>query len=298
MDIKQLRAFYAVVEKGSFSQAADMLSLAQPTISFQIASLEKELGTKLLDRGGRGITVSKSGKIFYQYASRILKLTEEARQAIDQVQGQVRGELVIAASTVPGEYFLPSLLSEFKRNYPGIDISLVITDTKDVIRRVIDNEMEVGAVGASDKNRKLTFIKFAMDKLVLIATPHNSWFKQDVITLDELKSVPFISRESGSGTRLTMKRGLENAGLSEAELNIVMELGSTAAVKKAVECGSGVSIISDRVAENEIKSGVLKEVRVEGLQLNRDLFLVHKRQKTLSATASAFLQFIQAQKKD
>jgi Transcriptional regulator len=293
MDIKQLKIFCAVVGKGSFSQAAEMLLLTQPTVSFQIASLEKELGTKLLDRSGREVTVTKSGEALYQYALRILRLTDEARQAIDEVQGLLRGKLIIAASTIPGEYILPSLLPEFKGRYPGIGISLMITDTRGAIRKVMDNEAEIGAVGAKEQDEKLVFTKFATDRLVLITSSDSKWFKQDTATLEELKEAPFISRESGSGTRAIVKQGLKDMGMSEEELNIIIELGSTAAVKKAVECGAGVSIISERAVENEVKLDLLRKVMVRGLRFDRDFFLVHKRQKTLSPIASAFLQFLQ-----
>ncbi len=296
MDIKRLRIFCAVVEKGSFSQAAKMLHLAQPTVSFQIASLEKELGTKLLDRDGREVTVTKSGEVLLQYASRILQLTREARQAIDEAQGLLRGELVIAASTIPGEYILPPILHRFKEKYSGIDIVLTISDTRGVIRKVMDNEVEVGAVGAREEEEKLVFTKLATDRLVLITPPDKRWFKREVITLDGLKNVPFILRESGSGTRTSAMQKLKEMGIDKEELNIVMELGSTTAVKKAVECGGGISFVSERAVETEIKLGLLKEVSVKGLEMNRDFFLVHKRQKTLSPAASTFLQFIQEQR--
>ena len=296
MDIKQLKVFCAVVGKGSFSQAAEMLNLTQPTISFQIASLEKELGTKLLDRSGRGITVTKSGEVLSQYASKVLQLTREARQAIDEIQGLIRGELVIAASTIPGEYILPPILHRFKERYSGLDIVLAISDTRGVIKKVIDNEVEVGAVGAKEKEGKLVFTKLATDRLVLITALDSGWFKRKVITLDELKEAPFILRENGSGTRTIAMQKLKEMGIDEEELNIVMELGSTAAVKKAVECGIGVSFVSERAVETEIKLGLLKEVQVKGLELNRDFFFVHKRQRTLSPAASAFLQFFQEQR--
>jgi len=296
MDIKQLRVFCAVVEKASFSRAAKMLNLTQPTISFQIALLEKELETKLFDRGARQVILTKSGGILYQYALKILELTQEAKQAIDEVKGLLRGELVIAASTIPGEYILPPILHSFKERYSGIDIVLAISDTRGVIKMVMSNEVEVGAVGAKEEEEKLVFTKLATDRLVLI-TPHDSkWFKQDTIVLDELKAVPFILRENGSGTRTIAMQKLKEMGIGEEELNIVMELGSTTAVKKAVECGSGVSFVSERAVETEIKLNLLKKVRVQGLKLDRDFFIVYKRQKTLSPAASAFLQFLQETK--
>jgi len=296
MNIKELKTFCTVVQKGSFSQAADVLGLTQPTISFQISSLEKELETKLLDRGGRQVLITKSGEILYQYALNVLGLTQQMKGTIEQLKGLVRGELIIAASTIPGEYILPGLLSGFKERYPGVEIILMVTDTKGVIKKVMDNEVEVGAVGAREKDNKLVFTRFATDRLVLIAPPDDRWFKRDVITLDELKRVPFIMREDGSGTRAIAKQKLKDMGMGEEDLSVVMKLGSTAAVKKAVESGAGVSVISERAAETEIKLGLLKKVQVKNLKLDRDFFIVHKWQKTLSPAAAAFLQFLQQAK--
>ena len=295
MDIKQLKIFCAVVEKGSFSKAAEMLILTQPTVSFQIASLEKEMGTKLLDRSGREVTLTRSGEALYHYALRMLQLADEARQAIDEVEGLLKGKLVIAASTIPGEYILPSLLPEFKEKYPGIEISLMITDTRGAIGKIMDNEAEIGAVGAKEKDEKLVFVKFTTDKLVLIAPSTGKWFKQGSVALENLRGVPFISRESGSGTRAIVKQGLKDMGMSEEELDIIMELGSIAAVKGVVESGAGVAIVSQRAVKNEIKLGLLREVPLKSWGIERDFFLVYKRQKSLSPIASAFLQFMQEQ---
>lgn len=296
MNIKELKTFCAVVQKGSFSQAADVLSLTQPTISFQISSLEKELETKLLDRGGRQMMITKSGEILYQYALNVLELTQQMKGTIEQLKGLVRGELIIAASTIPGEYILPGLLSGFKERYPGVEIILMVTDTKGVIKKVTDNEVEVGAVGAKEGDNKLVFTKFATDRLVLIAPSDERWFKRNTISLDELRGVPFIMREDGSGTRTIVRQKLKDMGMREKELSVVMKLGSTAAVKKAVESGAGVSVISERAAETEIKLGLLRKVQVKNLKLDRDFFIVYKWQKTLSPAAAAFLQFLQQAK--
>ena len=296
MDLKQLKLFCIAVEKRGFSQAGEMLNLTQPAVSFQIGSLEQELGTKLFERRGGEMVVTKSGKTLYQYAQRMLQLAGEARQAIDELEGLARGELTIGASTIPGEYILPDLLCEFKRKYPGIGVNLIIADTKDVINKVIDGEVEVGVVGAREKNDKLVFTEFATEKLVLIAPANSEWFEQGIITLAELKEAPFVLRESGSGTRATMRQRLKEAGIGEKDFNIVMTVGSTAAAKKAVECGAGVSVVSERAVENETKLGLIKKIELEGLELRREFFTVYRRQKVYSPATAAFLQFLEERK--
>jgi DNA-binding transcriptional LysR family regulator len=292
MDIKQLKVFRAVAEKKSFSLAGEMLGLTQPTISFQIASLEGELGTKLLDRGGRTTTLTRSGQLLYRYTLQLLELHSEMEQAIHKLQGLFWGEISVGASTIPGEYILPSLLQNFRANHPGIEITMIIGDTKAVLAKVLAGEVEIGVVGASERNDKLTFTRFLTDKLVLIAPAQNDWFASDVATLAELRKAPFIMREAGSGTRTIMQQKLKESNLSLDDLKIAMTVGSTNAVKMAVESGAGVSIVSEWAVRNELKLGLVKAMDIEGLELIRDFFIVHRKHKVLSPAAEALLQFL------
>jgi len=292
MELNQLRVFCAVVEKKSFSKASEAVFLSQPTVSLQIRSLEQELDTQLLDRQGREARVTGSGKLLYGYAKKILQITDEAQQAIAQLKGLIMGEIIIGASTIPGEYILPLLLAEFKQTYPGIEINLAIGDTQEVIRKILDNEVEIGVVGQREANQKLVFRNFSTEKLVLIAPAKSHLIPLQQISVEELKKVPFIVRESGSGTRGTIERRLRELGVGETDLNIAMRVGSTAAVKKTVESGAGVSIISERAIENEIKLGLLKKVPIEHLEMQREFFTVYRRGRSLCPAAKALLTFL------
>jgi DNA-binding transcriptional LysR family regulator len=296
MELNQLRAFCAVVENKSFSKAGEAVHLSQPTVSIQINSLERELDARLLDRQGREVTTTGVGALLYRHARRILHAVNEAEQAIEQFKGLMKGGLTIGASTIPGEYILPSLVAEFKGKYPGIDISLVIGDTKEIVEKVMDAEVEIGVVGTREKSNKLAFNSFTTEKLVLIAPVNRSWFQGEAITVEELKKVPFILRESGSGTRATVKQKLHEAGVREEDLNVVMMLGSTAAVKRAVESGAGVSLISERAIEKEIRLGLVRKIPVKDLDLDREFFIVYRRGRSLSPAAKALLQFLEEKK--
>jgi DNA-binding transcriptional LysR family regulator len=296
MELNQLRVFCAVVEKKSFSRASEAVFLSQPTVSLQIGALEQELGTKLLDRRAREVGVTRTGEILYQYARRILQLASEAGQAIDQLKGLTKGVLALGASTIPGEYLLPSLLAEFKAVHPAIEIELQISDTQDVITKVLAHELELGFVGTRDKSDKLVFKNFANDKLVLIASAHNTALHQNGLTAEQLKGIPFILRESGSGTRTTVKQRLLEKGIKEEELNVIMKLGSTAAVKHAVENGPGVSFVSEKAIKNEIELGTIKVVPVVDLELDRDFFIVFQRHRSQSPAADALLRFLEDKK--
>lgn len=292
MELNQLKSFCAVVENKSFSKAGRAIHLSQPTVSIQINSLERDLGTRLLDRQGRQVTITRGGEVLYHYARRILQLTDEAEEALEQLKGLVRGTLTIGASTIPGEYILPGLLADFKATYPGIDINLVIGDTMGILQKVMDNEVEIGVVGTRGKNKNLVFDRFTTEKLVLIAPANCSWFRGETVTVGELKEAPFIAREGGSGTRATVKQKLHEAGLKEEDLNVVMMLGSTAAVKKAVESGAGVSFISEKAIQNEINLGSIRKLPIKDLRLDRDFFIVSRRQRSPSPATKALLQFL------
>jgi DNA-binding transcriptional LysR family regulator len=296
MELNQLKIFCAVVKKKSFSKASEAVFMSQPAVSLQIRALEQELGTRLLDRQGREVRATQSGLVLYEYAHRILQLSDEAEQAIEQLKGLIKGELTIGASTIPGEYILPALLAEFKGTYPGIEITLVVGDTKEIIQKVLDNEVEIGVVGTREKSEKLIFDSFTTEKLVLIIPASCTWFRGEVATIEELKAAPFVLRESGSGTRTTIKRKLEDFGIKERDLNIVMRLGSTAAVKRAVESGAGVSIISEKAIENELRLSSFRSMPIVDLELDREFFIVQSRQRSHSPATKALLQFLEGKK--
>jgi DNA-binding transcriptional LysR family regulator len=296
MDFRQLQCFCAVAEKRSFTLAAQALQLSQPSVSFQIASLEQELGTSLFDRQGRQTVITPSGETLYGYARKILKLCDEADQAIKELGGLLRGRISLGASNIPGEYILPDLLLGFRKEYPGLQVELVVGDTKDTLDRILSNELELGVVGATHRSSKLVFLPFVTDKLALVASPDNEWFSGDAATLEELRETPFIQREVGSGTRKSVAQRLQEMGLAENELATVMILGSTTAVKRAVEGGAGVSILSEKAVEREMSLGLLKRIELKGTDMHRDFFIVHRSRGTLAPAVRALLEYLQREK--
>jgi len=290
VELRQLQIFCAVAEKRGFSLAAESLGLTQPTVSFQIAALEDELGIKLFDRGGRTTQLTKSGEVLYRYAREILALSDEAVQSIHSLKGLLWGEVTLGASTIPGEYILPRVLQKFREAHPGIALAVEIGDTAGIVRRVLDNEVDLGVVGAGEKNEKLVFTRFVRDRLVVIAPARSEWAADDRVTAEQLGKMPFIMRESGSGTRAVMERRLKELGIEG--LNVVMTFGSTEAVKRAVESGGGVSIVSERAVRNEVQLGLLRTMEIEGVELGRDFFIVRRKQKVLSPAAAALFEFL------
>ncbi len=292
MNLKQLEIFCKVVEKRSFSRAAQDIHLSQPTLSEHIKTIEEDFGLKFLDRLGREVVPTQAGKVLYEHAKRILELKLETEHTLNSLKGRLRGELGLGASTIPGEYILPSLLKEFKKGFPQISLNLKIGDTKGIIDALLDNKIEIGVVGAKMENGKLEYHKFVEDEMVLVGSSNYPKRLKESITLGELGKLSFISREEGSGTRIAMEKNLKRAGFDMNGLRIVAKLGSTRAVIEAVKSGVGVSIVSQRAIKEELEYGLLKSIRIEGIRLLRNFYLILRRGKTNSPICKAFLSFL------
>ncbi|MBI2553909.1 MAG: LysR family transcriptional regulator [Candidatus Rokubacteria bacterium] len=276
MDARQLEIFVKVAELGSFSKAAEALFLTQPTVSEHIRGLEEELGLRLLDRLGRGAAPTKAGQLLLGYARRILELHREARQALDQFQGRMSGELVVAASTIPGEYVLPAFIGRFKEKYPDIAISLLIGDTQRVVEWVLEGRAELAVAGAQIDHRAIEYRELMPDELVL----------------EEVRAEPLIVRERGSGSRHALERALAEVGLDLSDFRVVGEMGSTQAIKQGVKAGVGISLISKRAVAEECQHGTLHCVKVKDLRFSRAFYLVTSTTRTRSPLAEAFRAFL------
>lgn len=291
MDLKQLEIFTKIVDLRSFSKAAEAVYLTQPTVSGHIQSLEEELGIKLLDRLGREVIPTKPGKVLYEYAKRMVALRDESRQALDQLMGRMKGEIVVGGSTIPGEYLMPAIIGRFREKYPEVTVVLKIGDTADVVNKVLDGECEVGIVGSRVDDSRLEYKEFVKDELILIASPKSMAVQSD-ITAKKLSSMPFVMRERGSGSRMTIEKRLSEMGVEPAGINVVAEMGSTEAVKQAVKAGLGISLVSSMAVAEDLRHKTLKTVPFKGKRFLRSFYIVSHRGRTISPIGSAFLEFL------
>ena len=295
MDLRQLEIFVKVAELRSFSKAAEALYLTQPTVSEHIRTLEDDVGVRLLDRLGRGAAVTKAGELLLGYAKRMLALQREARQAMDSFQGKMSGELLVGASTIPGEYILPALIGRFKEKYPEISITLLIGDSQAVMDWVLEGRAELGVVGARLSQRGLEYRELMPDEVVVAVPTSHPWNGRKQVTLDELRAEPLLIRERGSGTRAALEAALAEANTDLGAFRIVGEMGSTQAIKQAVRAGVGVSLLSKRAVEEECRSGVVWCLRVKDLKVARAFYLVIHKDRSRSPLAEAFRAFLEAE---
>ncbi|HEX4521035.1 MAG TPA: LysR family transcriptional regulator [Gaiellaceae bacterium] len=294
MDTRQLAAFCAVVERRSFSLAAERLGVTQPAVSLQIQALEKRLGTKLLDRSGRRVEPTEAGMRLYRGAQRLLALEEQVvAEVVDEGKEELEGTFEIGASTGPGGIVLSHLLCEFQALHPELHVVLWVFDTATIVDRVAARELEVGVVGAARRHRGVVFEPFFHDEVILACPPGHP-FAGRTVTLDELRGAGLIVMQEGAGVRQLIEDELQRAGIKLRDLDVRLELGLQESATSAVRAGYGVTFISRSSVESDLAAGTLVEARVEGLELRREIHLVRAAGRAETRASAAFVEFARA----
>jgi DNA-binding transcriptional LysR family regulator len=291
MDTRQLAAFCAVVERKSFSQAAERLGVTQPAVSLQIRSLEQRLGRQLLDRSGRRVEPTEAGLRLYASAQRLLQLEEQLLEELESDdEGSVGGTLELGASTGPGGSVVPVLLCEFQERHPDVRVRLSVSDTQTVVAQVADRELELGIVGAGRRHRGVTFEPFFRDEVVLACPPGHA-FAGKTVTLEQLRREPLIVMQEGAGVRQVLEDELRKAGARLRDLDVRLELGLQESVRSAVLAGHGVTFISRLAVESDLAAGALATARVRDLDPVREIFLARASGRSETRAARAFVAF-------
>ncbi len=290
MPDRRLQVFHTVARLLSFTKAAEELHMTQPAVTFQVRQLEEYYNTRLFDRTHNRISLTEAGRLVYRYADRIFQLYAEMDDAVREITGQISGTVVIGASTTIAEYMLPSLLGDFKAQYPEVNIHLKVSNTEGIVSMVENNVIDLGVVEAPVTNKSLVVETCRMDELVAIVPPAHPLAGRESVTIAELVEYPFICREEGSGTREVISEYLQRAGSSPSEINVCMELGSPEAIKGAVEAGMGISIMSRATIGKELQLGTLVAVPLDP-PLERPFSFVHQKHKFRMRAMEELLKF-------
>jgi DNA-binding transcriptional LysR family regulator len=291
MDTRQLAAFCIVVERKSFSRAAEHLGITQPAVSLQIRALETRLGTRLLDRSGRRVEPTEAGLRLYRGAQRLLALEEQLLAEVgSEDEGELTGTLEIGASTGPGGIVLAQLLCELQALNTELRVMLWVFDTQRVVQMVADRELELGVVGAARRHRGVDFEPFLHDEVIL-ACPSGHRFAGRTVSLDDVRAERLIVMQEGAGVRQMIEDELRRVGTRLRDLDVRIELGLQESVTTAVRAGYGVTFISRTSVEAELAAGTLSEARVAELELERDIFLVRASGRAETRAARAFIEF-------
>lgn len=289
MTLKQLEVFIAVADTRSFSKGGELASLAQSTVSQHIRALEDELGARLFDRSLTQVHLTEAGQLFYSHAIKISRQCAEAKEEIKRFQGLEQATLRVGASTIPAAYLIPDLLGSFKARWPGVRLELQQGDSQEVIKLLQENLVEIAVVGGKYNEDPFCFKELLQDRIILVGRSAETG---STISVEELKNLPLIIRETGSGTRQATDSALKKAALDTSNLNVVAQLGSSEAVRRSVLSGSGYAFISKIAIAPELADRTLKEILVEGVEIKRSFYMAWRCGRTLSPAAEEFIQML------
>lgn len=294
-DLRQLEVFRKVVDLKSFSKAADAVFLAQASVSERISTLENMVGTRLLDRLGREVVPTKAGELLYKHAVLLLEMKRTAALEMADFLGIRRGEIRLGGSTIPGEYVLPKVIGRFCRGYPYLWVTLTVGDTVAIENRVLAGDLELGVVGSKGSQKNLIQHELWRDELVLTVPAGHRWAQEREVPVDALCEEPFIFREPGSGTFKILDGYLQSTGSAGlSALRPVACFGTSTAIKEGIKGGLGVSVLSSRAVDTELQAGILKALRITGLPMYRNFFLIRDKRRIVSPLCQALIDFLLA----
>jgi DNA-binding transcriptional LysR family regulator len=281
-----------VAEKGSFSHAAQALHMTQPAVTMQVQALEEYFGTKLFHRTTKKIELSEAGRALLPYAHKSVELIKETDISMSRFTHMLEGRMHLGASLTVGEYILPRLLGPFGREYPNISVSMKVINTQQILEEILNHQLNFGLVEAEVHHSDVKTEAILNDELVLIVPRSHPLADKDIVTMQELFEYPFVLREKGSGTRRVMEEELTRSGIDISAMKIVMELGSTGAVKSAVEAGLGLSILSQSSVKNEVALDLIRIKKLDGIRFIRSFYAIYLNTTLLPISAVTFLTFL------
>lgn len=292
IDIR-LKVFQSVARNLSFTKASQELFISQPAISKHVQELEKEYNVRLIERLGNKIQLTKAGQLLLDHANKILKNYQKLNYDMNALQQNTTGELRIGASTTISQYVVPEMIAAFHRQFPDVRISMLSGNSREIEYALSSDRIDIGMVEGVIRQPQLKYTSFMDDELVAIVRSDNTQLTKESISLAELKSIPIVIREFGSGTLDVIQQALKRQGISLSDLDIEMNFGTTEGIKHYVEKSDALGIVSIRSVNKEIYSNIFRIVEIDGMSINRKLSLVEKQGET-SEIAKSFKRFITA----
>lgn len=289
---QQLLTFVRVVERQSFSRAADELHISQPAVSQQINALERDLKATLLDRSNKTMQLTKAGEVVYHHAREILRLHSEMERILDEMINGERGDLSIGASYTYGEYILPHTVAKFRKIFPQVRPSIVISNSRDIEQQVASGQLDLGIIEGISVNDKINVRPFARDQLVIISSPDHPLAQRASIRAADLSAQTWTIREKGSGTREMSKALFAEYRITPAA---VMEFGSTQVIKEAVEAGLGIALLSISTIRKELQIPSLRILPFPERPVSRDFVLITRQSKFTTKAMTVFEQYLRSQ---
>lgn len=299
MNLEHVKSFYITVMANSISKAAKQLHLSQPALSMQLQSLEKELDSELLIRSTKGVQLTEAGEVLYDYAKTILSLKENIQRDIKNIHKDQ--QLLLGACTTVGEYALPCSLFLFKDKNTDIAVHVEISNTPGVIAKLLSHTVRIGIIQGKPPGDNMDYMEIMRDKLLLVVQPQ-LWARlntanSESILLEELKKLPLIMREKGSGTRSYIEQALQEDDLDLDQFTIAVELNTPEAIKSSVIAGQGLSFVPEYTVKKELRTGHLKAIDVEDVNFTSHYYVTYLKDMKLRPPEKAFLDFLNSQKR-
>lgn len=294
LDLHVINIFLTVVETGSFSEAGRKLNLTQPAISQAIQHLERQFGAQLFIRQGRTIRLTEAGQMLQGFGRELITNANRVEEMMYSSQGTVVGEMTIACSTTSGKYLLPGLIARFRQRYPQLRINVAINSREVVFKRLTSGDIPMGVTSKIIEHSDLEYLEFYTDEVILIVPASHPWAKFRRVYPDDLLEAPLILREENAGTREVLLDGLRQHDILPDLLNVVMILGNAEAIEMAVEEGIGISFVSRLAAARGLELGRIVEVKVEGMTLQRNLYMVRNRRFPTTRAQAEFWAFVKS----
>ncbi|MDM1547163.1 LysR family transcriptional regulator [Empedobacter falsenii] len=266
----RLKVFDTVAKRLNFTKAANELNITQPAVTKHIKEIELNLNIKLFERNGTKIKLTKAGEILLKYTEEIFSVYQKMEFEIGQLQEKQKGTLRLGASTTIAQYVLPPILAEFRKRFPEIQLSLVIQNSEKIEDLLADHKIDVGLIEAQIKNRTFHYFPFMKDEIVLVSRQNHSISTKNNIKLDDLKNIPLVFREPGSGTLETIDLALKSKNIKLNELNIEIQLGSTESIKSYVLHSDALAFLSIQSILQELKNQTLTIIDVKNLVIERN----------------------------
>ena len=291
LDFGQLEAFVQVAAHHSFSRAAEALQLTQPSITARIQALERELGEKMFERGGRSVRLTDAGTILLPYAERILQMVREAKESVEEVRSVQAGRLRLGSALTISTYVLPRILRTFHSRYPGVEVMVHTGRSEQVLNMLLSDEVQVG-LAHSLVHPDVETVDLYADEVILVANPDHPFAANRQATIEEVGSQPVILADRGS-SYYGLTHGLfRQAGVVP---NVAMELDSMEATKRMVEEGLGIALLPRVCLERELKQGLLTEVAITNAPaISRQIALIYRKSRKRVRTVQAFLEVLRS----
>jgi len=295
MNLEYLKTYIELVKTGSFSKVAKQLCISQPAVSFQIQKLEHDLGVRLINRGQKNISLTDAGKRLLSFATTVTDEAGILLTDIDTLRLEVSGKLSVVVSTIPGEFLLPPILSQFLNLHPAVCAKVETRNSLMIIEGVQNNSFEVGFCGVTPPaDNHIKSFKIAEDEIVPIVSAGHPLAAKKHITFTDLEGEFLIFREPTSGTQKSLQSLLTAAGFSMRHLSPRLILGNTHSIVSAVEAGAGIAFVSNLAIKRSLELGLIKQLKLEKLELRRSFYCIHHQEAALSRLLKEFLDFVQA----